>query len=279
VAVAELLAGIPPRPGHAAEAEQVAQVDSKDMDHALWQRLAQRIDAHLARPEVAGLVVTHGTDTLEETAYFLHRVLAPGKPVVLTAAMRPATALLADGPQNLADALALAATPGARGVLAVLAGRVFDAPGLHKAHPYRLDAFAAGDAGPFGVMEEGALRRFRDWPQGDAIGLGAVPADAAAWPRVELVLSHVGADGALVDALCAMGVRGIVIAGTGNGTVHRALEAALQRALAAGVAVRRTTRCSAGAVVGSPPGALPSGGALTPVQARIELMLELMTAG
>jgi L-asparaginase len=164
-------------------------------------------------------------------------------------------------------------------VLAVLAGRVFDAPGLAKVHPYRLDAFAAGDAGPIGVMEEGTLRRFRDWPSGEPIGLGALPADPAAWPRVDVVLSHAGAGCGVVEALCAQGVRGLVVAGTGNGTVHRALEAALQRALAAGVAVRRTTRCSGGAVVGSPPGALPSAGALTAVQARIELMLELMAPG
>jgi L-asparaginase len=279
VAVADLLAGIPVPTGCVLEAEQVAQVDSKDMEHALWLRLAHSLDAHLSRPEVAGVVVTHGTDTLEETAYFLHRVLAPEKPVVLTAAMRPATALLADGPQNLADALALAAAPGARGVLAVLAGKVFGASGLAKVHPYRLDAFAAGDAGPLGVMEEGALRRFRDWPQGEPIGVDALPADTAAWPRVEIVLSHAGAGGGLVDALCAQGVRGLVVAGTGNGTVHRALQTALERAVAAGVAVRRVTRCTAGAVVGAPSGALPSAGALTAVQARIDLMLELLALG
>jgi L-asparaginase len=276
VGVAELLAGVPVPAGCAVEAEQVAQVDSKDMDHALWLRLAQRIAAHLQRPEVAGLVVTHGTDTLEETAYFLHRVLAPAKPVVLTAAMRPATALLADGPQNLADALALAAEAGARGVLVAVAGRVFDAPGLHKLHPYRLDAFAGGDAGPLGVIEEGVLRRFRRWPDGPALGLERLPADPAAWPRVEIVLSHAGAGPALVDALRAQGVDGLAVAGTGNGTVHRELEAALRRAEADGVAVRRATRCLGGAVVGAPAGALRSAGALTPVQARIELMLELI---
>ncbi len=106
--VAQLVAGVPALAGLPLESEQVAQLDSKDMDFATWQRLAQRVAAHLARDEVQGVVITHGTDTLEETAYFLHRVLAPAKPVVLTAAMRPATSLQADGPQNLLDAVTLA---------------------------------------------------------------------------------------------------------------------------------------------------------------------------
>jgi L-asparaginase len=96
------------------EAQQVAQLDSKDMDFATWQRLAQAVQAQLARADVAGVVITHGTDTLEETAYLLHRVLAPAKPVVLTAAMRPATALVPDGPQNLFDAVQVAAAQDAQ---------------------------------------------------------------------------------------------------------------------------------------------------------------------
>ena len=100
-----------PAPGSApTEVEQVAQVDSKDMGFAIWRELVVAVDRHLARSEVCGIVITHGTDTLEETAYFLQRVLAPAKPVVLVAAMRPATSLQADGPQNLLDALLVART-------------------------------------------------------------------------------------------------------------------------------------------------------------------------
>src|SRR5512139_2308283 len=105
LAVGELLAGLPRPGGCEVLSEQVAQVDSKDMDLAVWQQLLQRCLHWLAQPEVRGLVITHGTDTLEETAYLLQTVLAPRKPVVLTCAMRPATALDADGPQNLLDAL------------------------------------------------------------------------------------------------------------------------------------------------------------------------------
>src|SRR5438132_2292849 len=147
LAVAQLVRAVPALAAVAIECEQVAQLDSKDMGHAAWRDLALRCAHHLARPEVAGIVVTHGTDTLEETAWFLQRVLAPAKPVVMTAAMRPATALQADGPQNLLDAVTVARAPGARGVVAVLAGVVHGAREVRKVHPYRVDAFGSGDAG------------------------------------------------------------------------------------------------------------------------------------
>jgi L-asparaginase len=124
IAVADLLAEIPALKCFVLDTEQVAQIDSKDMSFAIWRDLALRVAHHLARDDVAGIVITHGTDTLEETAYFLHRVLAPAKPVVLTAAMRPAGALAADGPQNLLDSVRLAAWPEARGVVACMAGTV-----------------------------------------------------------------------------------------------------------------------------------------------------------
>lgn len=270
-----LVAGLPW--AGALHTEQVAQVDSKDMEHSLWRTLAERVIFHLARTEVGAVVITHGTDTLEETAYFLHRVLAPAKPVVMTAAMRPASAVLSDGAQNLLDALALAASPGARGVLVVMAQQVYGAAGLRKAHSYKLDALSAGDAGPLGRIEEGHLRRFRDWPDAAPPGLtAALKTPVEHWPRVEIVLSHAGADGRLVDALMQQPPQGIVVAGSGNGSVHVRLEAALRRAMATGVAVRRCTRCAAGGVIGGTADGLPSAGDLTPVQARIALMLELM---
>jgi len=272
--VAQLLAGVDA--GGPFETEQVMQVDSKDMDGALWQALAARVAHHLARDEVGAIVITHGTDTLEETAYFLHRVLAPAKPVVLTAAMRPASALLSDGPQNLRDAMALAQLSGAQGVLVVMSGQVFGAVGVRKAHSYRLDALSAGDAGPLGRIEEGRLRRFREWPEGLPLGLQRVQRDPAHWPRIEIVTSHAGADGAVVDALLALPVRGIVVAGTGNGSVHARLEAALRRAAAAGVVVRRCTRCAGGGVIAAGGDELPCAADLTPVQARIEMLLELL---
>jgi L-asparaginase len=274
IGVADLVSAVPALANAKLEAEQVAQLDSKDMDHATWLKLAQRVAHHLARPEVQGIVITHGTDTLEETAYFLQRVLAPAKPVVMTAAMRPATALMTDGPQNLLDAVTVARTPGARGVSVAFGGRLHAPEDVRKVHSYRVDAFASGDAGPIAVIEEGTLRMFRPWPGGEPLGLDVLPLDVAQWPRVELLWSHAGASGALVDALAAQGLDGLVIAGTGNGTVHQALLSALERARQAGVRVWRATRCADGAVVGE--GALPSAGALPAVKARIALMLALL---
>lgn len=278
IGVERLVAAVPPLAAVPIECEQVAQLDSKDMDHATWQRLAQRCAHHLARADVAGVVVTHGTDTLEETALFLQLVLATAaKPVVLTAAMRPATSLQADGPQNLLDAATVARAAGARGVMVAMAASVFAADEVRKVHPYRLDAFDAGDAGPIARVEEGVVRRFREWPAGRAhAALDRIAADPAGWPRVEIVSSHAGAEGRLVHALLAQGVAGIVVAGTGNGTLHASLEAALAEAQARSVGVVRTTRCGGGRVIGGGDARLPDAGALTPAQARVALMLELM---
>ena len=221
------------------------------------------------------IVISHGTDTLEETAWLLQRVLAPTKPVVLVAAMRPATALQADGPQNLLDAVAVAQTPGAHGVLAVLAGRVHAAGAVRKQHTYRLDAFDSGDAGPLGLVEEGVLRRSQPWPVGTALGLDLLAGDANTWPWVEIITSHAGARGAAVQALVNAGVQGLVVAATGNGTVHGSLQPALDAAQAAGIPVWRCSRCAAGVLVGSGSGLAA---AMSPWQARVELLLSLLQA-
>ena len=281
-------------------AEQVAQLDSKDMGFDVWRVLAQRVAHFLAQDDVTGMVITHGTDTLEETAYFLHRALPPkllaGKPVVMTCAMRPATSREADGPQNLFDAILLASEAGACGVVAVCAGQIHAALHVQKVHPYRLDAFDSGDAARVGRVSAGVVAMETAWPAQEAAQLGLVDlallAAAPAWPRVEMVMSHAGAEGWLVDALVAQVldaghlpvnsgsanlVRGIVVAGTGNGTVHQALEAALVLAQAAGIRVWRATRCAYGAVQGLPGNLLPEVTTLPPVKARIALALELLS--
>lgn len=281
--------------------EQVAQLDSKDMSCATWAALALRCRFWLDDPQVGAIVVIHGTDTLEETAYFLHLLLTNsggcGKALVLTGAMRPASALAPDGPQNMLDALVVAADQRACGVLVAFAGLVHAAPDVYKLHPYRLDAFSSGESGPLGVVEEGGLRLLHAPVTGTEASLsgaacsGNRPGDGwrdwmrpgRVWPRVEIVTSHAAADGWLVDAMCAAGatahdspLRGIVVAGTGNGTVHQALEAALLRARTAGIEVRRTSRCAGSRMVANPSAALPDAGGLSPVKARIALMLELM---
>lgn len=278
VSIDALLAQLP-APGEVRRvSEQLAQVDSKDMDFDTWRRLALRCGEWLAAPEVAGVVVTHGTDTLEETAFFLHSVLAPDKPVLLTCAMRPTTALSPDGPQNLADALTVAAAPGASGVVAVCAGVVHPATDVAKT-PQRLDAFSPGDAGPVGHVEDGRLRLHRPWPRGSAEWgrhAARIERPPAEWPRVQIVMNHAGADGSIVEALVAHGVDGIVVAGTGNGTVSEPLAAALRQAQARGVAVARSTRCPAGVVQPHAKQPFPDKGGLSPVKARIAMLLELL---
>ncbi len=306
VGVAQLLQGVPAVDAYAdrLEMEQVAQVDSKDMDTTVWQHLLARCIHHLRREQVRGLVVTHGTDTMEETAFFLHRALEGlgllKKAVVLTGAMRPASSAAPDGPQNLADALATADTPGCAGVVVVFAGVVHHALRVQKQFTYRVDAFGSGEGGPLGVVEEAAVRWFAESPPQPSRGSTAPPQsdpDGAfetrllqrmqshPWPRVEIVLSYAGVSAANIDALLSVEaaadgtevLRGLVIAGTGNGTVHQHLEAAARRAQARGVVVWRASRCPWGTVVsGTNPGALPDAGSLSPVKARIALQLQLL---
>ena len=198
--------------------EQVAQVDSKDMDFSVWSALAQRCQHHLNDPQVGGLVITHGTDTLEETAWFLHRVLDTRKPVVLTCAMRPASSAAPDGPQNLRDAVAVATAPGACGVLVVAAGEIHSARRVQKVHPYRTNAFGSGDSGPLGWVEEGAVRLVQNWSaEQTQIALLAMKniVNGVPWPRVEVVMNYTGAQGSTVRALVRDGVQGLVVAATG----------------------------------------------------------------
>ena len=289
--VAQLLDAIPALSGVLAGygilSEQVAQIDSKDMRLDIWRSLAQRTAWHLAQPEVQAVLITHGTDTLEETAYFLHAVLPATllrtKPVVLTCAMRPASSQSPDGPQNLLDSVSVALSPGAHGVVVVCAGTVHGARDVQKVHTYRVDAFNSGDAGPLAYVEEGRIRQLRVWPVADTDrGLVDVLPESAAWPRVEVVMSYAGCSGALVDALLqpVPGVpplRGLVVAATGNGTVHADLDAALRRAQRSGVAVVRASRCTNGRVLPTADSSFDDSKGLSPVKARIALMLELMS--
>lgn len=294
VGLGELLQAIPSLQAalgdYAFLSEQVSQVDSKDIGWVQWRALAERIQHHLADPAVAAIVVTHGTDTLEETAFFLSQVLAEKllaqKPVVFTCAMRPASSLAPDGPQNVLDAVAVARSSRARGVLAVCAGVVHAARDIQKIHPYRLSAFDSGDAGPLAYVEEGHVRWLHACPVAEiAANSGLLVAlSRDTWPRVEIVMSYAGATGATVRALCAPSVdiaqpvvQGIVVAGTGNGTIHHELESALREVQAQGVRVVRTTRCAYGDVVaGNAVGSFAVLQGLSPVKARIALMLELM---
>ena len=298
IEVGQLLEAIPGLRGQLRGAllhsEQVFQLNSKDLDPSHWQQLHGRVVHYLSQADVRGIVITHGTDTAEETAYFLARTvpaaLLQAKPVVLTCAMRPATSAHSDGPQNMVDALCVATTQGARGVLLVCSATVHSALRVQKVHPYRLDAFDSGEAGPVGVVEEGRFRLFDALPELlETVTHRSLSPQAPTkqdWPRVEIVISHAGANGASVRAMCAhtaqgdSPLRGIVVAGTGNGDIHNALAQALNDAQAQGIRVIRTTRCATGSVVmAQPKGAEPKlleASPLSAVKARIALMLELL---
>jgi L-asparaginase len=281
VPVSTLLATAGAPAGCVVVGEQLAQVDSKDMDETLWLKLGQRVRYWVAQEDVVGVVITHGTDTLEETAFFLHTVIDAEKPVVLTGAMRPSTDALPDGPENLRDALLVACSPGVRGVLTVFAGRVFAGNEVRKVHPLQNDAFEAGDAGCVARVQSGRLCQLRGWPLPGKDHLPQALDCLARWleqgrplPWVAWLTSHAGANGDMVRALVAAGVRGFVIAGTGNASLNQALESALDEARAAGVMVDVGSRCSLGDAESTHAGA--AGIALQPAKARIAMMLRLI---
>ena len=292
VGVAQLLEGVPglaaALQGITLESEQVAQVDSKDMDWTHWRALHASALHHLQSADVGALVITHGTDTLEETAFFLLQVLPAdilaSKPVVLTCAMRPSTANFPDGIQNLCDSAVVANAPGAQGVLVVCAGVVHSARDVQKVHPYRLDAFNSGEAGPIGWVEEGQVRWVRPIHQGGGAHSG-LQLPTGDWPRVEIVLNAVGMGGAVVRALCATPaepdapVLGIVVAGTGNGTINHDMESSLVYARAQGIRVVITTRCATGQMVGVRGSTEVDAGylGLSVVKSRIALVMELLS--
>jgi L-asparaginase len=271
------LVGQATTPEHlAVRCEQLAQVDSKDMTWAIWLSLAQRVQALLTDADTVGVVITHGTDTMEETAIFLHEVLGEAvasKPVVLTGAMLPASAPQPDGPRNIADALVIAGAAGAHGVVITMAGGVWDATQGQKLHSGRLNAFGARDEQALGSVENGVLRLQSPWPR--AAGPAVVLASDTAAPWVEIVVSAAQANSRAVHALVQAGVQGLVVATTGNGTVHETLQQALEGAQEQGVRVVRASRTAHGHIHDGHPNPIPHAGALSPFKARVVLMVEL----
>jgi L-asparaginase len=263
--------------------EQVASVGSQDMSDTIWLALARRVDAVLADPAVAGVVITHGTDTLEETATFLDLVLTSPKPVVLTAAMRPATALSADGPLNFYNAVAVAASPASagRGVLVVINDEIHGAPGVTKSSTTAVDTFVSPTRGLLGTVTFGAIEFFGDPRRRPTAPPPFSLGDHASLPRVDIVYAHAGMDATLIDAAVAAGARGIVVAGVGNGNLSAAALEALGRAARRGVLCVRSSRVQHGAVarnveVDDDGLGLLAADELNPQKARVLLKLALL---
>lgn len=246
-----------------------------------WLALAGIVSGLVAADDCDGVVITHGTNTMEETAYFTHLVVPVGKPVVFVGAMRPASAIGADGELNLVRAVQVAVSPAAsgQGALVVMNDTIHSARDVTKTATFRVDAFRAPDTGPLGYADaDGRIdfyHRSRRLPSPSPAfrvdGLETLP-------RVDVVVSYVGADGALIDAAVAAGASGIVSAGTGAGRPAPGEDAALDRAAAAGVLVCQATRNGAGRVSRSPEMArrgVVVADNLVPWKARILLALAL----
>jgi L-asparaginase len=283
LSVEEMLARIPEASQVAAvTAEDLLRVGSSSVGPAEWLQLAERIDALLggAQPP-QGVVITHGTATLEETAYFLHLTVKSERPVVLTGAMRPPSALATDADLNLVDAIRLAACPDAagRGVLTVLNSEIQSARDVTKTNAFRVNTFGSRDFGCLGYVDaDGQVLFYRNVTRPHT---GATPFDVRGrrtLPRVDIVYAYAGADGVLIDALRERGTDGLVLAGFGGGTFPGPFLAAGERAVQAHIPVVLATRSTAGRVVMTPKkadaGFIVSDD-LMPQKARILLMLAL----
>lgn len=228
----------------------VASIGSQDMGEAVWRALARQTQSALDRPETAGVVITHGTDTMEETAYFLNLVVRSSKPVVLVGAMRPATAMSADGPVNLYNAVATAAHPGAggRGVLVVANDEIHFAREVAKTNTTQVGTFKSSHGGLAGLVSSARIHFYGTPVRLHTVESAFSTPRRGALPRVEIVYAHSGMGRDLIDAAVRAGARGLVIAGVGNGNLGSPARAAAAAAARAGVAVVRSSRTGGGIV-------------------------------
>ena len=264
------------------ESEDLISVGSTAIGGPEWLLLSNRINQIFSEePEVAGVVVTHGTATLEETAYFLHLTVKSSKPVVVTGAMRPPTSLGTDADLNLLDAIRIAACPHASGmgVLTVLNNEIQCARDVTKANAFRVETFRPNELGFLGYADsDGEVVFYRTPVRKHTLDTPFDVAGTAALPRVDIVYSYAGADGLLVDAVRTNGSDGLVVAGFGGGTYPPAVLRAAAIAAEEGMPVVLATRATAGRVVTTPQKeqlGLMVCDNLLPQKARVLLMLAL----
>jgi L-asparaginase len=251
VGVEQLLAAVPQAKKLAnLRGEQISNIGSQDMNDEVWLKLARRVNELVAMPDVAGVVITHGTDTIEETAYFLNLVVKSKKPVVLTAAMRPSTALSADGPLNFYNAVAVAANKDAagRGVLVVVNDWIHGAASLTKTSTTAVQTFLSPVRGLIGTIAYGDAEFYHG-----AVGRHTFDSEfsldkVTALPRVDIIMAYENMDGALIDAAVAAGAKGIVIAGVGNGNMTEPAVKALAAQAKKGIVCVRASRVATGMV-------------------------------
>jgi L-asparaginase len=262
--------------------EQVANIGSQDMNDEIWLKLAKRVNAVLAEPGTDGVLITHGTDTLEETSYFVSLVTKSDKPVVMVGSMRPATAISADGPGNIYNGVAVVTNPGAKGkgTLVVLNDTIHYARNVVKTDTTSVQTFDSINRGPAGLVNTGKVFWFEpmDKKLGPASEFSVDGLDKL--PRVDVIYAHASMSADLIDAAIKNGAKGIVVAGVGDGNMTTPALEALTKAAKGGVVVVRSTRLPAGITlrnneVNDDEKGFVASGELNPAKSRVLLQLAL----
>lgn len=225
--------------------EQVANIGSQDMSDEMWLRLSKRVNELIQRPDVDAIVITHGTDTMEETAFFLDLTVNSCKPVVMTGAMRPFTALSADGPLNLYNAVVVAASANSRerGLLVTMNGEVHSAAKVAKMHTTAVESFDSPCFGPIGRVSNGKVQYSTPAGQ-NPIKFNI--SEVSSLPKVGIIYAHAGISSDIAAAMLSCGYQGIVHAGVGNGNIHKDIFPLLEKARSQGVLVVRSSRVPSG---------------------------------
>lgn len=260
--------------------EQIANIDSSNMCDEIWLRLAKKI-AKLFAEGIDGVVITHGTDTMEETAYFLNLTIKSDKPVVLVGAMRPSTAISADGPKNLYNAVALVANKEAKnkGVMVAINDKILSARGVVKTHSLNVDAFSSPDFGDLGYIVDGKVFFYNNVTKAHTKNAPFDVSKLTSLPKVDILYSYSNdGSGVAAKALFEHGTKGIVVAGSGAGSIHKNQKDVLKELLKKGLKVVVSSRVVAGCVAVSDSDeklGFISAEDLNPQKARVLLILAL----
>ncbi|EAK4501482.1 type II asparaginase [Campylobacter jejuni] len=260
--------------------EQIANIDSSNMCDEIWLRLAKKI-AKLFAEGIDGVVITHGTDTMEETAYFLNLTIKSDKPVVLVGAMRPSTAISADGPKNLYNAVALVVNKEAKnkGVMVAINDKILSARGVVKTHSLNVDAFSSPDFGDLGYIVDGKVFFYNNVTKAHTKNAPFDVSKLTSLPKVDILYSYSNdGSGVAAKALFEHGTKGIVVAGSGAGSIHKNQKDVLKELLKKGLKVVVSSRVVAGYVAVSDSDeklGFISAEDLNPQKARVLLMLAL----
>lgn len=260
--------------------EQIANIDSSNMCDEIWLRLAKKI-AKLFAERIDGVVITHGTDTMEETAYFLNLTIKSDKPVVLVGAMRPSTAISADGPKNLYNAVALVANKEAKnkGVMVAINDKILSARGVVKTHSLNVDAFSSPDFGDLGYIVDGKVFFYNNVTKAHTKNAPFDVSKLTSLPKVDILYSYSNdGSGVAAKALFEHGTKGIVVAGSGAGSIHKNQKDVLKELLKKGLKVVVSSRVVAGCVAVSDSDeklGFISAEDLNPQKARVLLILAL----